>query len=96
MSVLIKNMKMPESCSRCLLMVGTFCDVLVTDVDPFHDGANKRHASCPLIELPEKHGRLVDADDLIADYDRVHVGEPGGARILMENALTIIEAEGDE
>lgn len=64
MSILIKDMKMPESCSMCLLMVGTFCDVLEIDVDPFYDGANKRHASCPLVELPEKHGRLVDADAL--------------------------------
>ena len=24
--------------------------------------------------------RLIDADALIAEYDRVHVGEPGGAR----------------
>ena len=33
--------------------------------------------------------RLIDADALIAEYDRVHVGEPGGARKLMENAPTI-------
>ena len=33
--------------------------------------------------------RLIDADALIAEYDRVHVGKPGGARKLMENAPTI-------
>lgn len=33
--------------------------------------------------------RLIDADALIAEYDRVHVGEPGGARKLMENAPTV-------
>lgn len=33
--------------------------------------------------------RLIDADALIAEYDRVHVGAPGGARKLMEDALTI-------
>ena len=33
--------------------------------------------------------RLIDADALIAEYDRVHVGEPGGARKLMEDAPTI-------
>lgn len=32
---------------------------------------------------------LIDADALIAEYDRVHVGAPGGARKLMENAPTI-------
>lgn len=33
--------------------------------------------------------RLIDADALIAEYDRVHVGAPGGARKLMEDAPTI-------
>lgn len=33
--------------------------------------------------------RLIDADALIAEYDRVHVGEPGGARKLMKNAPTV-------
>lgn len=33
--------------------------------------------------------RLIDADALIAEYDRVHVGAPGGARKLMVDAPTI-------
>ena len=33
--------------------------------------------------------RLVDLDALIAEYDRVHVGTPGGARKLMEDAPII-------
>ena len=33
--------------------------------------------------------RLIDADALIAEYDRVHVGEPGNARKLMQDAPTI-------
>lgn len=33
--------------------------------------------------------RLIDADALIAEYDRVHVGAPGGARKLMQDAPTI-------
>lgn len=32
--------------------------------------------------------RYIDADKLIAEYDRVHVGPPGGARKLMEDAPT--------
>jgi DNA-directed RNA polymerase subunit RPC12/RpoP len=32
--------------------------------------------------------RYIDADKLIAEYDRVHIGAPGGARKLMENAPT--------
>lgn len=30
--------------------------------------------------------RLIDKEKLISDYDRVHIGPPGGARKLMEEA----------
>ena len=33
--------------------------------------------------------RLIDANALISEYDRVHIGEPGKARKLMENAPTV-------
>ena len=33
--------------------------------------------------------RLVDADDLLAEYDRQHEGEPGKARKLIEDAPTV-------
>lgn len=33
--------------------------------------------------------RLIDADALIAEYDRVHVGPPGRARELIINAQTV-------
>lgn len=32
---------------------------------------------------------LIDKEDLIAEYDRVHQGPPGGARKLMEKAETV-------
>ena len=37
--------------------------------------------------------RLIDANALIAEYDRVHIGEPGKARKLMENAPTVEAVE---
>ena len=37
--------------------------------------------------------RLIDANMLIAEYDRVHIGEPGKARKLMEDAPTINAVE---
>lgn len=33
--------------------------------------------------------RLIDADDLLAEYDRQHEGEPGKARKLIEDAPTV-------
>ena len=40
--------------------------------------------------------RLIDADKLIAEYDSVHIGEPGGARKLMVDAPTIEERKKGE
>ena len=39
---------------------------------------------------------LIDRAALIAEYDRVHVGPPGGARKLMEDAPTIEERKKGE
>ena len=85
MSVLIKGMDMPDSCSHCCMMTGTFCDILNIDVNPFYDGAKHRDVCCPLSELPEKHGDLIDRDALprdVMDFD-------------VWNASVVIEAEGE-
>lgn len=37
--------------------------------------------------------RLIDANALIAEYDRVHIGEPGKARKLIEDAPTVEAVE---
>ena len=37
--------------------------------------------------------RLIDANALIEEYDRVHVGEPGKARKLIEDAPTVEAVE---
>lgn len=36
---------------------------------------------------------LIDREALIAEYDRVHVGKPGGARKLMEKAPAVDAVE---
>lgn len=58
---------------------------------------------CPLIELPEKHGRLIDADVLIEELKSCHLpGAPyvdAGISIAVGkvcDAPTIIEAEEGE
>ena len=74
MSILIKGMKMPKNCKECLL--GRMDDI---DFDyVLYCTANKKYADldmydhpigwkCPIIEVPTPHGRLIDADALIAD-----------------------------
>ena len=36
---------------------------------------------------------MIDADALLAEYDRVHIGEPGKARKLIEDAPTVDAVE---
>ena len=45
-----------------------------------------------LIELPPHD--LVDREELLAEYDRQHVGPPGGARKIMVEAKAVIKGEG--
>ena len=40
-------------------------------------------------EKASRKKRLIDADALLAEYDRQHEGEPGKARKLIEDAPTV-------
>ena len=64
MSVVVIGVDLPEDCDSCWLP-GKDCNLwLQTDV-------GERHKDCPLRPLPEKHGRLIDADEiekLVAGY----------------------------
>lgn len=74
MSVLVKNMKMPNACAECHLNHDKMlCSVTGTQwwSDRFilldFDEYNERLPDCPLLELPEKHGRLIDGDALVTE-----------------------------
>lgn len=96
MSVMIKGMEMPESCGMCSFSRGYTCFACEDDLSAEEIRSSKRPDACPLVEIPTPHGRLIDGDALIAAYDAQHEGEPGRARKLMEDAPTIIEADGEE
>ena len=103
MSVLIKGMEMPKNCKECM-----FADFEDVDFDyVLYCTANKKYAdldmydhpmgwNCPLVEIPTPHSDLVDRDAMIAEYDRQHNGPAGGARRIMVDAPTVIEADGRE
>lgn len=59
MSVIVKGMEMPENCTRC-----DYIGLNVAIGCPVMSGTNGRATDCPLIALPDKHRRLVDADAL--------------------------------
>ena len=76
MSVLVKGMEMPQDCRECCMAEyhintgKTWCkpaDGLLADTyrPIMYDG---RPDWCPLVELPEKHGDLIDRNDLKKEY----------------------------
>lgn len=98
MSVIVKGMEMPKNCAECRFW--SVCECLsdfedyVSVLEAVDDGDLVRDSDCPLIEIPTPHSDLVDRDDLIAEYDHQHKGPAGGARRIMVDAPTVIEAEG--
>ena len=81
--ILIRGMEMPESCRQCRISfevgIGEYLCQLCTDPNPCveggefwrecgADGINTRPDWCPLIALPDGHGRLIDADKLMKHY----------------------------
>ena len=61
MSVLIRGMKMPKDCDACQFSNINDCKLwMIMDVGEIHP-------ECPLLELPEKHGDLIDRDTLVKD-----------------------------
>lgn len=102
MSVLIKDMRMSENCDVCRFgdwsnLHQTAC-CKMKDYQPcFSDYSTEyrtqRSEICPLVEIPEKHGRLIDFDALIEKY------WDGNSMMITEWDLkdikAVIEAEGE-
>lgn len=72
MAILIKGMEMPKSCPCELVGVGydmycSFVHGIPAMVREYDECCEKgtRPDWCPLIEVPEPHGRLIDADKLM-------------------------------
>ena len=95
MSVLIKGMKLPTSCTDCPMMQDEWVSCKLTGSWEWADEfvpSKERLKDCPLIELPP-HGRLIDADALKeASKDTAFV-IPWW---LVDSAPTILEAEEEE
>ena len=62
MSILIKGMKMPDSCYHC--KIAESCGHYIANY------TDRRHPDCPIIALPDHHGRLVDADALFEAMEK--------------------------
>ncbi len=98
MGVYIKGMKMPRYCYECKVWFQCF-----EEKPPF----NMIKSVCPLIEVKEPHGRLIDAtfeenhyaSMLLDPTPDVTEQDKKNARIIIDAlrmAGTVIEAEGRE
>lgn len=116
MSILIKGMEMPASCLSCphnehgtIHEWELYCGLTGDYIGHWDDKSlNNGHRpdTCPLVEVPTPHGRLIDADELMLEFadfvrasnnsDFAAVPRWNDAVSLLESAPTIIEAEEGE
>lgn len=67
MSVIIKGMTMPNTCYDCEFHQSGYpdwCDLSFISLDI--DKTSRRPDWCPLVEIPDDHGDLIDRDALMA------------------------------
>lgn len=98
--ILIRGMEMPESCDKCSLFNECWC--MAFGIENWRKSYNKpeqgeRLLDCPLVPLPEGHGRLVDAREVLEKADNAwwcdcDVSELG--LLLGSEVTTIVPAEG--
>ena len=99
MGIYVKGMRMPRSCFECKLDLRTdvcqaFCEWNAEH--PYSIRGKDRLPDCPLVEVPEPHGRLVDADVLMNVYTKHEFSsDMGDAMEVLDNFPTVIEAEGE-
>ena len=101
MSVLIKDMKMPKNCSECEFhwQEDIYYDIMhhcqITCEYINSSDIHRFPYDCPLLELPDNHGDLIDRQALLREM--IYIGDrpvSTGLRYIRE-APTIVEAEGE-
>ena len=103
MSVVVKGMETPKNCVDCYL---ERCGICIPTGKVMSMSWERRLDDCPLVELPEKHGRLIDADalmDIFADRlvkiserygtHSAVAGAVSGAMKLLDIQPTVLEKE---
>lgn len=96
MTVMIKGMEMPKEGT---VLVINSCGEVWSHTWPAMGYIRKDKAKA--VEVPTPHGRLIDADELIAELHRLTLGENSlyerffidGVYAVIDTAPTVIEAE---
>ena len=103
MSILIKDMEMPENCCECVVN-HKICNHGYEWLLAHPQYYDSRPNWCPLVEIPTPHGRLIDADALMELYEPApeyineweweqYMTPIGVFRENIKDAPTVIEAE---
>ena len=101
MGVYIKGMKMPKNCLKC--EIRSYDANAGEEYCPFSQIVCLSigiQDNCPLVEVPEPHGRLIDAEKLKNEYPHdTDWDYPVNTNCYVcesiDNASTVIEAEGE-
>ena len=97
--VLVKGMEFPKNCYDCSFIRASvagdyYCvagDGIEEDLKKLYE---RRMSNCPLVEVKEPHGNLVDLDQMVNDYWDSHSMVIGHKEL--DEIEVIIEAEGRE
>ena len=110
MDIFIKGMEMPDRCLDCPFMISRDNDDCILQSGAANELAvtwDDLKSGCPLVEIPEKHGRLIDADDAmvtlssalkkaIREKDDAEAFTIGAIEGFLKASPTVIEAEGQD
>ncbi len=74
MSIYIEGMEMPRTCYDCKFRKRNGLELVCPVLEKSYKIADTqvlfvREKDCPLIEVPEPHGRLIDADALLRYWE---------------------------
>lgn len=96
MGVYLPNIEIPTSCCQCPVNMEV-CKRGYKYLLAHPELYDKRAKDCPLIEVHEPHGRLIDADALREDWlengENEYVYDTNAFLDSLDDAPTIIEAE---
>ena len=104
MGIYVKDMEMPKSCFECDLYndESNFCKAQKEYLPFALFGRDYKGANCPLVEVSEPHGRLIDTDYLrehlyICETNGrpLHIMELDERLACIDEIPTVIEAEGE-
>lgn len=92
--VLIRGMEKPRHCLRCPLRDkgDDHCVLQPESVETESWEFQMEH--CPIVHLPEGHGRLIDADALGDFPYNISFCDEGDVENWIASALTVVPAEG--